>query len=150
MLSEIVKISSVGSEYIRLQPFNNATCVSCSLKPSCGQYLLNGLYMDREVELPTRLLPKETDPQSLTHGSQIEINIEASKLVQLALLLYLLPLLGMLLTAFLAQLVGFSEVIIMTLVFISLFSSMRVFSHYSKSHDSLEKIKLRLLPERDV
>ncbi|PCJ39925.1 MAG: hypothetical protein COA71_12155 [SAR86 cluster bacterium] len=151
MLSEIVKISSVGSESIRLQPFNsNGTCNSCSLKPSCGQYLLNSLYLNREVELPTSLLPKETDLRSLKNGSQIQINIEAGKLVQLALLLYLLPLLGMLFTAYLAELAGLSEVLIMTLVFLVLFLSMRMLSRYFQRHGRLEKITLRLLPASEM
>jgi len=143
MLSEIVKISSVGSESIRLQPFNsNGTCNSCSLKPS--------LYLNREVELPTSLLPKETDLRSLKNGSQIQINIEAGKLVQLALLLYLLPLLGMLFTAYLAELAGLSEVLIMTLVFLVLFLSMRMLSRYFQRHGRLEKITLRLLPASEM
>lgn len=106
--------------------------------------------MNKEVELPTSLLPKETDIQSLKNGSLVQIDVEASKFVQLALMLYLLPLLGMLLTAFLAELAGFNEVVIMTLVFIALVLSMRMLSRYFQSDSSLEKIKLHILPENDV
>ena len=150
MLSEIVKISSIGLGHIRLHPKKSGSCSSCSYKPSCGQYLLNSLYMNKEVELPTSLLPKETDIQSLKNGSLVQIDVEASKFVQLALMLYLLPLLGMLLTAFLAELAGFNEVVIMTLVFIALVLSMRMLSRYFQSDSSLEKIKLHILPENDV
>lgn len=150
MLSEIVKISSIGLGHIRLHPKKNGACSSCSYKPSCGQYLLNSLYMNTEIELPTSLLPKETDIQSLQNGTQVQIDVEANKLVQLALMLYLLPLFSMLLTAFLAELAGFNEVLIMILVFIALFLSMRMLSRYFRSHGSLEKIKLHILPENNV
>ncbi len=147
MLSEIVKISAVETESIRLQPFNNSTCTSCSIKPTCGQYLLNSLYLNREVEFPTKLVPKEIDIKSLRKGTQIQINIEANKLVQLALLLYLLPLLGILLVAFLAELAGFSEMVILALVVIVLSFSMRVIHRYLRSHVGLEDINLSLISE---
>ena len=150
MLSEIAKISSIGSKHLKLQAFNNGSCSSCSLKPSCGQYLLNSLYVNRELELPTKLMPIETDIRSLRKGSLVQINIEASKLVQLALILYFLPLIGMLLIAFLADLAGFNELVIMTLVVIVLFLSMKFLKHYFLRHDSLEKIKISLLPESNV
>lgn len=150
MLSEIVKISSSELGHLRLHPKKSGACTSCSYKPSCGQYLLNSFYMNREVELPTSLLPLGTDIQSLKNGSQLQIDVEASRLVQWALMLYLLPLFGMLLTAFLAELAGFNEVLIMTLVFIALFLSMRMLNRYFRSNGSLEKIKLHILPENDV
>ncbi|MDG2091370.1 MAG: SoxR reducing system RseC family protein [Gammaproteobacteria bacterium] len=150
MFSEIAKVLSIESKYLRLQAFNSGNCSSCSLKPSCGQYLLNSLYVNRELELPTKLMPIETDIRSLKKGSLVQINIEASKLVQLALILYLLPLIGMLCTAFLADLAGFSELVIMTLVVIVLFLSMKFLKHYFLRHDSLEKINISLLPESNM
>jgi len=103
--------------------------------------------MSREVELPTSLIQEETDIRSLKNGTHVQINIEAEKLVQFALILYLLPLLGMLITAYLAELAGFSEIMIVTMVFIVLFLSMKILRQYFQSHVSLEKIKLCLLPE---
>lgn len=147
MLREIVKISAVEPEFLRLQPFNNGTCTSCSLKPSCGQYLLNSFYINRELELPVKLVLKEMNIKSLKKGSQVQINIEARKLVQFALLLYLLPLLGILLVALLAELAGFSEILIFALVVIVLSFSMRMIHRYLKCHVGLEEISLSLIPD---
>lgn len=149
MLSEIVKISAVEPESVRLQPFNNSTCTSCSIKPTCGQYLLNSLYLNREVTLPSTLLPKEIDLESLKKGTQVQINLEANKLVQLALLFYLVPLLGILLVAFLAELAGFGEMLILALVVIVLFFSMTMIRRYLKIHISLDDINLSLLPDNE-
>ncbi len=147
MLREIVKISAIEPEFIRLLPFNNGTCTSCSLKPSCGQYLLNSFYMSRELELPSKLVPKEMNIKTLKNGTQVQINIEARQLVQFALLLYLLPLLNILLVALLAELAGFSEMLILALVVIVLFFSMSMIHRYLKSHVGLEEINLSLIPE---
>ncbi len=147
MLREIVKISAIEPEFIRLQPFNNGTCTSCSLKPSCGQYLLNSFYMSRELELPAKLVPKEMNIKTLKNGTQVQINIEARKLVQFALLLYLLPLLNILLVALLAELAGFSEMLILALVVIVLSFSMSMIHRYLKSHVGLEEINLSLIPD---
>ena len=147
MLSEIVKVSAVEPEFVRLQPFNHGTCTSCSLKPTCGQYLLNSLHLNREVAFPSRLVPKEMDVKSLKKGTQIQINIEASKLVQLALLLYLLPIISILFVALIADLAGFSEMLILALVVIVLSFSMRMIHRYFKSHVGLEEINLSLIPD---
>ena len=147
MLSEIVKISSIEPKFVKLQPFNNGSCTSCSLKPTCGQYLLNSFYLNREIELPLSMLPKEMDTQSLKNGTQILINIEASKLVRLSMLLYLVPLLSILLVTLLAGLAGFSEMVILGLDVIVLSLSMGMLHHYFKSHAGLEEINLSLMSE---
>tara|TARA_B110000495_G_C22899298_1_gene524742 strand:+ start:156 stop:620 length:465 start_codon:yes stop_codon:yes gene_type:complete len=150
MFSEIVKISSVGSENLTIQPLKNGSCSGCSLKSSCGLYFLNSLYVNREIVLPTTLVQGNADAQSWIKGSLVHINIEASKLVELALILYFLPLLGMLLTVFLADLAGFNEIVIMVLVVISLLLSMKILKQYFRSHGSLEKITISLLSKSRV
>jgi len=146
MLSETVRITSIEPGYIRLQPYNSGTCLSCSLKPSCGQYLLNSLYSNREIELPTSLVSKEMDLQALKNGTQAQLNIEAGYLVQSALLLYLLPLVAVLSTAFLAGLAGFSELTVVVLVFVVLFLSMITLRSHFQSNGYQEKVKLCLIP----
>lgn len=148
MLSETVRISSVESGFIRLQPYSNSTCSSCSLKPSCGQYLLNSLHANRAIEFPINLLP-EVDIHLLKKGSQAQIKIEESKLLQLVLLMYLFPLFSMLLAAYLTWLVGLNEIAVMISVSSALILSMKVLSLYFRSHGKLEKIKLCLLSADD-
>jgi positive regulator of sigma E activity len=92
-------------------------------------------------------VPKEMDVKSLKKGTQIQINIEASKLVQLALLLYLLPIISILFVALIADLAGFSEMLILALVVIVLSFSMRMIHRYLKSHVGLEEINLSLIPD---
>lgn len=148
MLSEIVKVSSIEPRFIKLQPFNNGSCTSCSIKPTCGQYLLNSLYANRQIELPLSMLPKEMDTQSLKKGTQILINIEASKLVSLSMLLYLAPLLSILLMTLLGQFAGFNELVILALDIMVLFLSMRILHQYLKSHAGLEDVNLSLISAR--
>ncbi len=149
MLSEIVKVSSLESGFVRLQSFNNGSCKSCTLKPTCGQYLLNSLYVNRELALPSEMLPNEIDTLSLKNGIQVQINIKATKLVQLSLLMYLFPVLSMLLVALMAELAGFSEIVILALVVFALGLSMRILHHYLKNHDGLKEINLSLIPDGD-
>lgn len=150
MLSEIANISSVGSNYIRIESNKAGTCNSCSLKPSCGQYFLSSLYKNRELEMPKTLIRNDQSVHSLQKGSLVQINIEETKLVQLALTLYLLPLLSMLLTAFLAHLAGVHELLIMVLVISVLFLNMKILNHYFSKQGSIEKINIRVLPENKM
>lgn len=100
------------------------------------------------MEFPISLLPEE-DVHPLKKGSQAQIKIEQSKLLQLVLLLYVFPLFSMLLTAYLGWLVGLNEVAVIISVFTALFLSMKVLSLYFRSHGRLEKIRLRLLSTED-
>lgn len=94
------------------------------------------------------MLPKEMDTQSLKKGTQILINIEASKLVSLSMLLYLAPLLSILLMTLLGQFAGFNELVILALDIMVLFLSMRILHQYLKSHAGLEDVNLSLISAR--
>ena len=149
MLSEIVKVSSIDPRFVRFKPFNNSSCTSCELKPTCGQYLLNSFSQNRELAIPHEILQKEIDTRSLKNGTQVQINIEAKKLVQISLQMYFLPVLGILLVALIAQLAGFNEMVILALVVFVLCFSMTILHRYFKKHIGLRDINLSLIPDSD-
>ena len=145
MLIESVRITSVEPGFLRLQPYNTGSCQSCKLTPSCGQYLLNSIRKERELELPLALLDENTDFAELKNGSHAQIMMAAGKLVKLSFLLYLFPLFAMLITALLAGFGGFHELTVVLLAFISLILSYKLLHNYLGKQLNLEYLDICLL-----
>lgn len=145
MLSESVRITSVEPGFLLLQPYNTATCGSCSLKPSCGQYILNSLHAERALKFPVALLTGNIDLDELKNGTHAQIKIAAGKLVQLSLLLYMLPLLLVLTSTLFSALAGFNELTTVVLAFITLLLSFTILHNYMENHLSADNIKVRLV-----
>tara|TARA_R110000772_G_scaffold140286_4_gene249471 strand:+ start:1488 stop:1955 length:468 start_codon:yes stop_codon:yes gene_type:complete len=150
MLSESVRITSVGPGLLQLQPYNSGFCGSCSLKPSCGQYLLNSLHTERTLQLPVNCLAGSIDISTLKKGMHAQIKITAAKLVQLSLLLYILPLLLVLTSALLAALAGFTELISVVVVFITLLLSFIGMHSYIKNHVNAENMNIHVVVENQA
>lgn len=84
-----------------------SACGSCKAKSGCGTSLLAKLGSD---QVPVRaLLPANLQRETFTAGEEIELAIDRTAFVKVALVMYLIPLLG--LVGFVVLSLGQAEVI---------------------------------------
>ncbi|MCV6605762.1 MAG: SoxR reducing system RseC family protein [Porticoccaceae bacterium] len=101
MIREIVTISAVEKDCIWVEASPKSACGSCAARSGCGQRLL-GKLMARPnlVRVP---LDDHSADNHFQVGEQVQVGVREEALVNGAFVLYMWPLLGLLLSAGLAQ-----------------------------------------------
>lgn len=99
-------IAVVGAQ-VDLRACTATGCGSCSLSGGCGQGILSRWFSRRSplMRLSTELL--------LQPGDRVLVAMDAGELNRAALLQFVLPLLGLLLSALLAEWLGFTSVLLL-------------------------------------
>ncbi|WP_374288198.1 SoxR reducing system RseC family protein [Pseudomonas fluvialis] len=104
MIEERGRVVALEQGAVWVQTLRKSTCSSCSAKATCGQGVLDSLGLGRERGHVRALcrLPVQV-------GDQVMIGVREEQLLQSAVLVYLLPLLGLFAGALLADGLGWSE-----------------------------------------
>lgn len=111
MLRELASVVRHDGPALVLKTERQGTCARCSLKGGCGQYLLA---RDRGLlEMQDCDLAGQWQKGALQPGEQVEVSLSGGQLLCLAGLFYGVPLLGLLLAALLAALLGAGEGVLM-------------------------------------
>jgi sigma-E factor negative regulatory protein RseC len=101
MISETARVIAIEPDCLWVETVRRSTCGSCEVKKGCGHGLLNEVGSQRTSHL--RVLLNGLRASDFSINDQVEISIPEEILVKGALLVYLMPLLTMLLSAFTAS-----------------------------------------------
>lgn len=94
MLSETATVVDASPDRLVLRSARRSTCSGCSLKSGCGHHLLSP--PAERLELAPASLSCSTGLQELSPGTEVQVQLEGTQLMRLSLLLYTLPLAGLL------------------------------------------------------
>ena len=100
MIKETGKVVAVDNEFVWLETINRGTCGSCAAEKGCGQSLL-ARWMSRSHYLKVSLDGR--DPKQFSINDHVDIGVPENVVVVSSLLVYCLPLIGMILGAGLGQ-----------------------------------------------
>ena len=106
MIRETVTVTAVETDCLWVEGAAKTTCGSCSARQGCGQRLLGKLMARPNV---VRVPLRGGNSADYQVGKEVEIGVAEQTLVNAALLIYLLPLAGLLLGCGLAQSVPLGE-----------------------------------------
>ena len=101
MITETGKIVAIETDCLWVETVRQSTCGGCALQKGCGHGLLNQIGAGRRNYL--RVLYNNQHASCFTVGDQVDIAIPEKVLIQSALLMYIVPLLGLLAGALLAS-----------------------------------------------
>lgn len=107
MLTETGRVVAVESDSLWVETIRQSTCGSCQASKGCGHGLLNRIRSHRHGLI--RVLPGREIPANCGVDDEVRIGIPEGVVLQGSLLVYLLPLLGMLAGAGSAEWLGGSE-----------------------------------------
>lgn len=119
MLTESAKVIAIDDDGLWVETLKQSTCNACSAKSGCGQHLLAN-YMRDMTCIKARFIGENTQ-RIWKLGDEVEIGVSENALVVNALVVYMLPLGGMLLFAALAHAFRLSELMIAVIAFSGLF-----------------------------
>ena len=104
MIEEQGRVVAIERGAVWVETLRKSTCSSCSVKAGCGQGLFNQLGVKERRGLVRALCDLH-----LKVGDGVVIGVQEDLLVRGSLLVYLLPLLGLLAAALMADQLGLSE-----------------------------------------
>jgi sigma-E factor negative regulatory protein RseC len=106
-VTQEAEVVAVTGAFVELRACAASGCGSCSLSGGCGQGLLSRWFSRRSplMRLSTKLL--------LQPGDRVLVAMDATELNRAAVLQFVLPLLGLLLSALLAEWLGFTSVLLL-------------------------------------
>ncbi|MFT5721777.1 MAG: sigma-E factor negative regulatory protein RseC [Motiliproteus sp.] len=108
MLTEQAQVIALEPGGVRVETIRNSGCSSCQAKAGCGQKLL------AEIGQGQRFQILSGNPQQLllAPGDMVELGVDEGSFLQASAMLYLLPLLGLILSSALADALGMVEAIV--------------------------------------
>lgn len=108
MLIEQAQVVAVEFDGVRVETVRRSGCAGCQAKSGCGQKLLAEIGQGQRFEIlsgnPRQLL--------LQPGDIVEIGVEEAAFLQASMMVYLLPLLGLILMSAVASVSGAVESVI--------------------------------------
>jgi sigma-E factor negative regulatory protein RseC len=116
MLTESALVTRRDGNRVELELQRSSACDHCELNQGCGTGALGRLLGRR-----SRPLVIETD-QDCEAGDKVLLELPESALVSASLLLYGLPLLGLVFGGLLGALLGFAEWLVVSIAFVGLFA----------------------------
>ncbi len=96
MIKETTTIVDIERRYLWVEGVQRSTCGSCSARAGCGQRLLAGIQA-RTSRI--RVLLSAADKRHYRVGEDVEIGIPDDVVVKGSLFIYLVPLLGLIVSA---------------------------------------------------
>ena len=100
MICEQGKVVAKEADLIFVEVIQQSSCQACSAKSACGTKLINSLYNSKRHYLKLPFAHLDQTPEI---GDQVEFEIDESALLKSSLLMYVLPLFGLLLGAAFGQ-----------------------------------------------
>lgn len=104
MIEEQGRVVALEPGAVWVETLRKSTCSGCSANAACGQGLMDRLGVGRK-----RGYVRVLSPMQLALGDVVVIGVREDLLVRSSLLVYLIPLLGLLAAALLADGLGLSE-----------------------------------------
>lgn len=98
MIEETARVIACDGELAQVQAERRSACSGCSARNGCGTSVLDRLLGRKEVVMVAR------NPLHAQPGERVVVGVREKGLVQASLMLYALPLLGLILFAILGQL----------------------------------------------
>jgi sigma-E factor negative regulatory protein RseC len=117
MLAETGEVVRFDGDSVWVRTIRHSVCGSCQARIGCGQRLLNQL-VGVSADIRVRLNPSIAS--EINKGDLIEIGIEEGAIVAASILAYGVPLLSLILSIVLAEIVGASGVALLLLCVIGL------------------------------
>lgn len=108
MLTELAKVSSISGNQVWVEAVAKTQCQGCSAKTSCGQGLLQRLHPRRNTAIPVKVQRPDL-LTGLKAGDAVLVGLEEGLILKLTLLLYCLPLAGLLLGVVVGAALGLTE-----------------------------------------
>lgn len=96
-----------GDSTVWVEAFQQSSCGKCQAQESCGHGVLQRWFARRHKQYPVRCGASEAS--LLAVGQWVEIGIPEGTLGRAAMLAYIMPLLGMLVAALLAEQLAFAD-----------------------------------------
>lgn len=95
MIEQHARVEELDEHQVKLRPeIQSSGCHSCSLNSGCGTSLIAQLFPNH---LPKQLsLPAQTIPKPIKVGDRVLLGLQESYLYQALILLYAIPLMGLL------------------------------------------------------
>lgn len=108
MLTEQAQVVAVEAEGVRVETVRRSACSSCQSKSVCGQKLLAEIGQGQRFEIVS------SNPQGLAlqPGDVVELGVEEASFLQASMMIYLLPLLGLILLSAVATSAGAAELVV--------------------------------------
>jgi sigma-E factor negative regulatory protein RseC len=105
MLTENARVVAIDTEGVRVETLRQSACSSCRSQAGCGQKLLAEAGQGQPFEIlagnPLKLVVRV--------GDAVELGLEEASFLQASLMVYLLPLLGLVLSALIVDSLGAAE-----------------------------------------
>ena len=106
MIEETALVSQVDGSRVWIEVDRRSACAACASADGCGQKRINDWFPSKrvtvEVDNPKNLI--------VSPGQTVTVGLEEGALVKASLILYLLPLLGLIVSPILISIFGFSEI----------------------------------------
>jgi sigma-E factor negative regulatory protein RseC len=117
MIEETGKVVEINAQGVWVETVKQSACSSCAARSGCGQKLLASVGQGK------RFIFKVNNPSNfkVLADDDVLIGIEEGAFLKATLFMYLTPLLALFLGAFIADFVGMSEGIVISISFVSLF-----------------------------
>lgn len=102
MITETATVIEVGEDTILVETVQQSTCGACAAQKGCGQGVL-AKYLSSSSFFRVQL-PEPTQTSSYRVGDTVELGIDELAMVRASLWLYIVPLAGLLMGAYLGNL----------------------------------------------
>ena len=126
MLTETALVKSRDGKRVELELLRSGACDQCELNKGCGTGALSRLIGRRPRPL---VIDSEQDCEP---GDQVVLELPESALVRASLLLYGLPLLGLLLGGLLAALLALAEWLVTVIALFGLFAGFKIAAKFTQ------------------
>lgn len=115
MMKESARVVAVDDDCLWVETGVKAGCNSCSETKSCGTSLLAKLFEDKQRHL--RVALEGRDPAQFSLNDVVEIGMSEAAILKGSLVVYMLPLAGLLVGAMLASSLAYAEGIVVLMGF---------------------------------
>lgn len=144
MIEEQGRVVAIEHGAVWIEVLGKTACSGCTASVGCGQRLLEGLGAGRQCK---RIRALSVMP--LKVGDSVVVGIREDFLLRSTLAVYLLPLLGLFISAIVAQWFGFGEPLVIFAAFLgfaSVWAVVRSASRRQMRDPALQPVVLRALP----
>lgn len=144
MLTEQAQVIALESEGVRVETVRRSACSSCRSQSGCGQKLLAEIGQGQRFQVvsgnPLQLL--------LQPGDIVELGVDENSFLQASAMIYLLPLLGLILSSAMADAAGMIESLVIVAGLLGLllgFLVVRGWSRRGRQHCRYQPQILRVM-----
>lgn len=133
MIEQQARVISVDADVVGFATEQAGGCSSCSAKGGCGTSLIAQLFPNRPEQ--TLLLPRTQCPPSIQSGERWVLAINEQHFGVMAVLLYLVPLMGLLLGSMLGHWLIAKELFVVLMGLSGLYGGLLWSRHQARRHE---------------